>query len=98
MKVGFIGLGNMGLPMARNLAEAGHDLTGFDAAPVEAPFPLAPSAARAAEGAEVVVTMLPSGAILRDVADEVVPAMAAGAVLLDCSTVDVESARAVAAQ
>ena len=46
--------------------------------------------------ADVVITMLPNGAILRSVADQIIPAMKAGAVLLDCSTVDVESARAVA--
>jgi 3-hydroxyisobutyrate dehydrogenase len=45
----------------------------------------------------VVITMLPNGAILRSVAAEVIPAMSKGAVLLDCSTVDVDSARAVAA-
>ena len=98
MKVGFVGLGNMGLPMASNLAEAGHEVLGFDTASVAAHLPLAPSAADAAEGAEVVVTMLPSGPILRAVAEEILPAMAEGAVLLDCSTVDVESARAVATQ
>ncbi|MEI2808149.1 3-hydroxyisobutyrate dehydrogenase [Albidovulum sp.] len=99
MKIGFIGLGNMGAPMARNLAAAGHDVTGFD---VHAPMPegvrAATSAAGAAEGAEVVITMLPNGAILRSVAAEIVPAMARGAVFCDCSTVDVESARAVADQ
>jgi 3-hydroxyisobutyrate dehydrogenase len=58
----------------------------------------ADSAAAAAQGAEVVITMLPNGAILRAVAAEVIPAMAKGAVLCDCSTVDVESARAVAAE
>ena len=58
----------------------------------------AASAAEAAAGADVVITMLPNGAILRAVADEVIPAMTAGAVLCDCSTVDVDSARAVAAQ
>ncbi|TRD18963.1 3-hydroxyisobutyrate dehydrogenase [Palleronia caenipelagi] len=96
MKIGFIGLGNMGLPMARNLHDAGHEVTGFDTAQVEAPFPLAGSASAAAAGAEVVITMLPNGKILRIVAEEVIPAMPDGAVLLDCSTVDVESARAVA--
>ncbi|NND19624.1 MAG: 3-hydroxyisobutyrate dehydrogenase [Silicimonas sp.] len=99
MKIGFIGLGNMGAPMARNLAAAGHDVTGYD---VTAPMPdgvtAADSGADAAKGAEVVITMLPDGAILRMVADEVVPAMQPGAILLDCSTVDVESARAVADQ
>ncbi|MDJ0820510.1 MAG: 3-hydroxyisobutyrate dehydrogenase [Paracoccaceae bacterium] len=99
MKIAFIGLGNMGGPMATNLIKAGHDLTGFDVAgtSVDGATPAA-SAAEAAKGADVVITMLPNGAILRSVADEVIPAMAPGAVLLDCSTVDVESARAVADQ
>lgn len=99
MKVAFIGLGNMGGPMARNLAQAGHEVTGFDvAAPdVEGVLP-AVSAAEAARGAEVVITMLPNGEILRSVAGQVIPVMQAGAVLCDCSTVDVDSARAVADQ
>ncbi|WYK04131.1 3-hydroxyisobutyrate dehydrogenase [Cereibacter sphaeroides f. sp. denitrificans] len=99
MKIAFIGLGNMGGPMARNLAAAGHEVTGFDlAAPAPEGVQAAASATKAVAGAEVVVTMLPNGAILRQVAQEIVPAMAAGAVLCDCSTVDVESARAVAAE
>lgn len=99
MRVGFIGLGNMGRPMAENLARAGHEVAGFDTAPVEAEgVARAASAAQAARGAEVVVTMLPSGPVLRAVAEEVVPAMERGAILLDCSTVDVGSARAVAGQ
>ncbi|MEM9392426.1 MAG: 3-hydroxyisobutyrate dehydrogenase [Pseudomonadota bacterium] len=98
MKIGFIGLGNMGAPMAANLAKAGHTVLGFDtAAPCPAGVTAAENAGAAAQGAEIVITMLPNGAILRAVADEVVPAMAQGAILLDCSTVDVESARAVAA-
>ncbi|WP_199260235.1 3-hydroxyisobutyrate dehydrogenase [Paracoccus binzhouensis] len=99
MKIGFIGLGNMGGPMAANLARAGHAVAGFDlAAPMPEGVARAASAAEAAAGAEVVITMLPNGAILRAVADEIVPSMTAGAVFCDCSTVDVESARAVAAQ
>ena len=99
MKIGFIGLGNMGAPMAANLAAAGHDVTGFDlAAPAPEGVTMAASAPEAAAGAEVVITMLPNGQILRAVADEIIPAMAPGAVLADCSTVDVESARAVADQ
>ncbi|UFM63879.1 3-hydroxyisobutyrate dehydrogenase [Paracoccus sp. MA] len=98
MKIGFIGLGNMGGPMAANLAKAGHAVAGFDlAAPMPEGVVKAASAAEAAQGAEVVITMLPNGAILRAVAEEVIPAMTAGAVFCDCSTVDVESARAVAA-
>ena len=99
MKIGFIGLGNMGGPMAANLAKAGHEVTGFDMAEVAIDgVSMASSAAEAATGARVVITMLPNGDILRKVAGEVIPAMDKGAVLLDCSTVDVDSARAVADQ
>ncbi|MFQ5438397.1 MAG: 3-hydroxyisobutyrate dehydrogenase [Paracoccaceae bacterium] len=97
MKIGFIGLGNMGAPMAVNLVAAGHEVTGFD---VVAPCPegvaAAASSAEAAAGQEVVITMLPNGDILRSVAAEIIPAMDSGALFLDCSTVDVDSARAVA--
>ncbi|MCK0143169.1 3-hydroxyisobutyrate dehydrogenase [Aliiroseovarius sp. F20344] len=99
MKIGFIGLGNMGGPMAANLAKAGHEVTGFDMAPVDIEgVALAASGAEAAAGKDVVVTMLPNGQILRAVANEIVPAMDKGAAFVDCSTVDVESARAVAEQ
>jgi 3-hydroxyisobutyrate dehydrogenase len=99
MRIGFIGLGNMGGPMAANLARAGHEVAGFDlSAPMPDGVTRADSAHAAATGADVVITMLPNGAILRAVADEVIPAMAPGAVLCDCSTVDVDSARAVADQ
>ena len=99
MKIGFIGLGNMGGPMAANLARAGHDVSGFDlTAAMPEGVTRAATAAEAAAGAEVVLTMLPNGTILRAVAAEVIPVMASGAVLCDCSTVDVDSARATAAQ
>ncbi|MCT4333553.1 3-hydroxyisobutyrate dehydrogenase [Paracoccus sp. YLB-12] len=99
MKIGFIGLGNMGAPMAANLAEAGHQVLGYDtAAPEPDGVSAAASAAEAAADADVVITMLPNGKILRSVADQVIPAMRAGAVFCDCSTVDVDSARAVAEQ
>ncbi|MEX0302600.1 MAG: 3-hydroxyisobutyrate dehydrogenase [Leisingera sp.] len=99
MKIGFIGLGNMGGPMAANLAKAGHEVTGFDMAEVSIEgVTMAATGAEAAKGAEAVITMLPNGAILRAVASEVLPAMTKGAAFIDCSTVDVESARAVAAQ
>ena len=97
MKIGFVGLGNMGAPMALNLVKAGHAVTGFDtAAPCPEGVTAAASAAAAAAGADVVITMLPNGAILRAVAADLIPAMQPGAVLCDCSTVDVDSARAVA--
>ena len=99
MRVGFIGLGNMGAPMARNLAAAGNDVAGFDiAAPVPEGVDVAATAAAAVAAREVAITMLPDGEILRSVASEIIPAMGSGTVMLDCSTVDVESARAVAEQ
>ena len=98
MKIGFIGLGNMGGPMAANLAAAGHDVTGFDVAPAKVEgVSMVPTAQDAASGRDVVITMLPDGAILRQVAAEIIPSMAAGCGFIDCSTVDVDSARAVAA-
>ena len=97
MKIGFIGLGNMGAPMAANLVAAGHDVTGYDvAAPCPEGVTKADSAAGAAQGREVVITMLPNGAILQTVADEIIAVMDKGALFLDCSTVDVDSARSVA--
>ena len=98
MRIGFIGLGNMGGHMARNLATAGHEVRGFDVSGVKiAGVASAASAAEAVSGADVVITMLPNGEILRAVAAEIIPAMQANACFIDCSTVDVESARAVAA-
>ncbi|QAX29726.1 3-hydroxyisobutyrate dehydrogenase [Leisingera sp. NJS204] len=99
MKIGFIGLGNMGGPMAANLAKAGHEVTGFDMADVSIEgVTMAASGPEAAAGADAVITMLPNGAILRLVAAEIIPAMTKGGAFIDCSTVDVDSARAVAEQ
>jgi 3-hydroxyisobutyrate dehydrogenase len=89
----------MGAPMAANLAKAGHHVTGFDTANVKLDgVEIAASAQEAAKGRDVVITMLPNGAILRTVAEQIIPAMDKGATLVDCSTVDVQSARAVAEQ
>ncbi|MFZ4409275.1 MAG: 3-hydroxyisobutyrate dehydrogenase [Paracraurococcus sp.] len=104
-RIGFVGLGNMGLPMARNLLKAGHQVAGFDlAAPALAAFAAAggteaASAAGAAEGAEFVITMLPAGRHVRDAvlgAGGIAAAAPAGAILVDCSTIDVATARDVA--
>jgi 3-hydroxyisobutyrate dehydrogenase len=98
-KIGFIGLGNMGLPMAANLLKAGHDVIGFDVVPAAreaaaaAGIAVAASAAAAAS-AEVIITMLPSGKLVRQVYDEILPAAPTGALLIDSSTIDVASARA----
>lgn len=97
MQIGFIGLGNMGAPMARNLASAGHDVAGYDLQ-MSCPDGVQPaaSAAEAAKDKDVVVTMLPHSAALVSVADEIIPVMTAGSCLLDCSTIDVETSRQVA--
>jgi 3-hydroxyisobutyrate dehydrogenase len=104
MKIGFIGLGNMGGPMAANLLKAGHGVAGFDlAAPLrealaQAGGSVAASAAAAVAEAEIVVTMLPAGPQVRQVyAGEggVLAAARKGALLIDSSTIDVESARFV---
>ena len=102
--IGFIGLGNMGLPMARNLARAGHRLRAFDVVPasvehaVAAGATAAASGAEAAAGAEVVISMLPEGRHVREVflgAAGLIAHAEPGALLIDCSTIDVETARAV---
>ncbi len=97
--VGFIGLGNMGGPMAHNLVKAGFAVQGFDTVPAAREqaaahgIVLTDTAAAVAQGADVVVTMLPSGPIMLSVWGEVVPAMAKGALIVDCSTVDIDSCR-----
>ena len=103
-KIAFIGLGNMGGPMAANLAKAQHHVTAFDLsdaaveAAVEKGAHKAASAAEAVKDAEIVVTMLPAGKHVREVYEkDVLPNVAKGALLIDCSTIDVESARHVAA-
>ena len=97
--IAFIGLGNMGGPMAANLVKAGHKVVAFDL--VEASrnqarsdgAVIAESAPAAVKSAEVVVTMLPAGRHVLSVWGEVVPAMSKGALIIDCSTIDVESAK-----
>jgi 3-hydroxyisobutyrate dehydrogenase len=104
--IGFIGLGNMGAPMAANLVRAGHQVTGFDTAAGRADAlaakggRAAATAAEAVAAGETVITMLPAGPDVRSVylGDAGVLARARkDALLIDCSTIDVETARAVAA-
>ncbi len=103
-KVGFIGLGNMGGGMARNILKAGHELKVFDlnsdavAALRAEGAQAAASAVDAATDVDAVITMLPAGKHVRSVylgPEGVIAAAAAGTVLMDCSTIDVDSARAV---
>jgi len=97
MQIGFIGLGNMGAPMAHNLAKAGHTVLGFDTQNLKVEMVEVVQTARdCAESAEVVITMLPNGKILKSVADETIQYMKEGSIFLDCSTVDVASAKSVA--
>jgi 3-hydroxyisobutyrate dehydrogenase len=102
-RVGFIGVGNMGGPMARNLIKAGHAVKAFDLSEEAMNFAVqsgaraATSVKDAASGVEFVVTMLPVGDNVRAVflVDGVLAAADPGTVLMDCSTIDVETARAV---
>jgi 3-hydroxyisobutyrate dehydrogenase len=105
-QIGFIGLGNMGLPMARNLIKAGHTVTGYDlnSAATDRFASDGAVAATALDmacmGAEVIITMLPAGKDVRDVYLQrggVLASARDGALLIDASTIDVETARAVAA-
>jgi 3-hydroxyisobutyrate dehydrogenase len=98
-KIGFIGLGNMGLPMAANLLRAGHALTGYDvSAPARASaqganIPLADTPDQAVRDADIIITMLPNGALVLDVFQTILATATPGTLLIDCSTIDVASAR-----
>ena len=101
MKIGFIGLGNMGAPMARNLAKAGYEVTGFDvnldqAGTLQDIFATVETAVDATTGQDVVITMLPHGTALNDVARQILPALAPASCFIDCSTVDIQTAKQVA--
>src|SRR5580704_1138842 len=103
--IGFIGLGNMGGPMAANLLKAQHKITGYDV--VSSPLSnlelqggkAAANAAEAAMAGDIVVTMLPAGPQVHSVylgPDGIIAKAKKGALLIDCSTIDVETARQVA--
>jgi 3-hydroxyisobutyrate dehydrogenase len=97
--IAFIGLGNMGGPMAANLVKAGHKVVAFDLAETSRAqakadgAAIADSSASSVKGAEVVITMLPAGRHVVSVWTDVIPHMAKGALIIDCSTIDVESAK-----
>jgi 3-hydroxyisobutyrate dehydrogenase len=98
--IGFIGLGNMGAPMAANLVKAGEAVAGFDMvaaaaqAAVQNGVPIAANAPATAANADILITMLPGGEQVLAVWREVLPAAKPGALFIDCSTIDVASARA----
>ena len=97
--IAFIGLGNMGGPMAANLVKGGHKVTAFDLVAASRDqakadgAAIGESAAATVKGADTVVTMLPAGKHVLSVWSEVVPAMKQGALIIDCSTIDVESSK-----
>src|SRR3954451_15165584 len=97
--IAFIGLGNMGGPMAANLVKAGHAVLGFDLVPPSREAAaadgvrIAGSGADAVREAEIVVTMLPAGKDVLSVWEDILPAAKTGALVIDSSTIDVESAR-----
>ncbi len=98
-RIAFIGLGNMGAPMAANLVKAGHEVHGYDllAGNVDAAkgagIAAAASAAAAVEKAEAVITMLPAGENVLAVWKSILPHVEPGTLLIDCSTIDFASAR-----
>ena len=98
-KVGFIGLGNMGLHMAANLVKAGHEVTGFDIVPASMAaaeangVSLAGSANECVKGADVVVTMLPVGRhVLEVYSGGILDSADKGTLFIDSSTIDVAAA------
>ena len=104
-RIGFIGMGVMGAPMALNLASAGHAVTVFDSDAARAAavaragrgIAAAADAAGLAAEADIVITMLPNGEVVRQVVREIEPAMKAGALLLDTSSSEPWHTRATAA-
>jgi len=97
--IAFIGLGNMGNPMAANLVKAGHTVLGFDLVPdnlkvaKDNGVTVMASAPEAVKDADVVITMLPAGKHVLSVYEDIAPKAKAGALFIDSSTIDVESAR-----
>jgi 3-hydroxyisobutyrate dehydrogenase len=97
--IAFIGLGNMGGPMAANLVKAGHKVTAFDLVAASRDQAkadgagIAETSVASVKGADIVVTMLPAGKHVLSVWNEVIPAMTKGTLIIDCSTIDVESAK-----
>ncbi|RWP43695.1 3-hydroxyisobutyrate dehydrogenase [Mesorhizobium sp.] len=97
--IAFIGLGNMGNPMAANLVKAGHTVHGFDLMPENLVIArdhgvvVMANAIAAVKGADVVITMLPAGKHVLSVYEDIAPKAKKGALFIDSSTIDVESAR-----
>ena len=99
MEIGFIGLGNMGAPMAANLIAGGHLVYGYDlTGKGPEKVTMMADAKAAARNRDAVITMLPDGETLALISAEIIPVMATGSGFIDCSTVDVTTARRVAGE
>ena len=97
--IGFIGLGQMGAPMASNLNSASYQVIGYDinlASDID--VPVANSINALAQQADIIITMLPDGAASNDVAEQILPHMRQDTLLIDCSTIDVATAQSVGAK
>jgi 3-hydroxyisobutyrate dehydrogenase len=98
-KIAFIGLGNMGGPMAANLVKAGHTVAGYDLVPALLQAAVATGVqptsdiSQAVSGADVVVTMLPQGRHVLTAWTDIIRGIRSGTLVIDCSTIDVASAR-----
>jgi 3-hydroxyisobutyrate dehydrogenase len=97
--IGFIGLGNMGAPMAANLVKAGEHVLGFDVVPASREasardgVQIVAGARSTVENADIVISMLPAGEHVLSVWNDIVPLARQGTLFIDCSTIDVASAR-----
>ncbi|MFC9892151.1 3-hydroxyisobutyrate dehydrogenase [Nocardia sp. NPDC127579] len=103
-KIGFLGLGHMGGPMAANLVRAGYDVLAFDPVPAareqasEDGATVVDSATAAVADRDIVITMLPNGKLVLDVYAELLPVAKPGTLFIDCSTIDVADAKQAADQ
>jgi len=100
LNIAFAGLGNMGLPMARNLKTAGHNIKGYDPALTdddlndESGITLCSSLEQTVKNSDLVITMLPNGSIVLDVLKRILAGGTKPSIIIDCSTIDIDDARA----
>ena len=97
LKIGFIGLGNMGAPMAENLARNGLDVLGFDTDnSIKLPeITMMPSIPKLLTEVDIIFTMLPSGSVVKEIVNEFIDNFNPKSTLIDCSTIDVKTTKEV---
>ena len=97
MKIGFIGLGNMGLPMAENLQKEGHKVTGFDIKKnINSNIRISNSIQEIVKGNKAIFTMLPSGKEVIAVYNDIINKCDSSTIMIDCSTIDIKSTDIIA--